>query len=130
MQDLFEAAKEARSHAYCPYSAYQVGSAIRGVDGHIYVGCNVENISFGATICAERMAIGAMIVAGCAKFSEVMVVTKDGGTPCGMCLQVLLELAAEGAVVHVATPAGVGASHALKSLMPLAFQSDEVKTQG
>lgn len=130
MQDLFESALRARENAYCPYSAYQVGSAIRGENGRIYVGCNVENISFGATICAERMAIGAMMVDGCAKFSEVMVVTKDGGTPCGMCLQVLFELAAEGAVVHVATPAGVRASFPLASLMPQAFQSDEVKTQG
>ena len=86
--DLIGRAKEARSNAYAPYSVYSVGAAVQSVDGQVFKGCNVENASYGLTICAERNAIAAMVCAGGRKVSAVAVVTKDGARPCGACLQV------------------------------------------
>jgi cytidine deaminase len=88
-------AREARSLAYCPYSGYQVGAAILGEDGELYIGANVENISFGLTICAERSAVSAMVSGGCRRIVAVAVATRDGGTPCGACRQVLAEFCSD-----------------------------------
>ena len=91
MDALVAAAREVRANAYAPYSVYHVGAALLGSDGVVYTGCNVENVSFGATICAERVAVVKMVSAGCLSWTRLAVATKDGGTPCGMCLQVLSE---------------------------------------
>ena len=91
--ELVEAASLARARAYAPHSGYQVGAAIRGVDGEIYSGCNVENDSYGLTICAERSAVSQMVLAGCYEIVEVVVITADGGSPCGMCRQTLVQFA-------------------------------------
>jgi cytidine deaminase len=88
---LAEAAQEVRARAYAPYSKYLVGAAILGADGKVYTGVNVENLSFGLTICAERSAVSAMILGGCSEIAAVAVATRDGGTPCGACRQVLVE---------------------------------------
>jgi len=90
---LIQKAEEARANAYAPYSVYRVGAAILDEEGRIHVGVNVENISFGLTVCAERNAVGAMAAAGGREIKAVAVVTKDGGTPCGACRQVLAEFA-------------------------------------
>lgn len=92
---VLEAARKVRANAYCPYSDYPVGAALLADDGRIYVGCNVENASYGATICAERSAILAMIAAGGRRWVALAVVTRDLGRPCGMCLQVLSEFVAD-----------------------------------
>jgi cytidine deaminase len=92
--DLIEAAKETRRRAYAPSSRFNVGAAILGVDGKTYVGCNVENASFGLTICAERVAVANAIAHGCREFRALAVVSEtDNGpaTPCGACRQVLAE---------------------------------------
>lgn len=94
--DLIQMAIAASKNAHCPYSDYPVGSALLGSDGKVYVGCNFENASYGLSICAERNAIGAMVVAGCKNWRTIVVVTKDGGPPCGACLQVLSEFASDG----------------------------------
>ena len=94
-ESLIEAAQTVRTNAYAPYSVYPVGAAVLGSDGAIYTGCNVENISFGLTMCAERVAIGAMIAAGCRKVTEVAIATRDGGSPCGMCRQTLAEFTSQ-----------------------------------
>lgn len=98
---LIEKALEARANAYAPYSVYRVGAAILDEEGRIHVGVNVENISFGLTVCAERNAVGAMAAAGGREIKAVAVATKDGGTPCGACRQVLAEFAADPARVLV-----------------------------
>src|SRR6185503_17875211 len=93
METLFEAAAKVRAKAYSPYSNYGVGAAVLGEDGNVYSGCNVENASYGLSICAERSAVFSMVASGVQKAFRCAVVTKDGGTPCGACLQVLLEFA-------------------------------------
>lgn len=122
---LIEAAIQVREKAYCPYSGYRVGAALETADGTIFVGCNVENVSFGATICAERMAVGAMVAAGYQSFSRLAVVTKDGGTPCGVCLQVLSEFADDATVVAVSAE-GTVEQCALHELIPRAFKTQDV----
>ncbi|RYD20164.1 MAG: cytidine deaminase [Verrucomicrobiaceae bacterium] len=90
---LVEAAWQAREAAYAPYSNFRVGAVVLAEDGRVFSGCNVENLSYGLTQCAERVAIGAAVVAGVRQFRE-MVVVADTGTPispCGACRQVLAE---------------------------------------
>ena len=93
MADLNQAAQAVSQKAYAKYSQFQVGAALRTKSGAIFTGCNVENISFGLTVCAERNAIGAMIAAGESAPEEIVVYTPtDKPTlPCGACRQVLLE---------------------------------------
>lgn len=125
MDELLEAARAVRTNAYAPYSVYQVGAAIRGADGVIYTGCNVENVSFGLSLCAERSAVAAMVAAGCRSVQAVAVVTKDGGTPCGMCRQVLAEFAESGETpVRCADEAGRTASYTVGELLPSQFRTD------
>lgn len=92
-EPLVEAAWAAREHAYAPYSNFPVGAALLVDDGRIFAGCNVENLSYGLTNCAERVAIGAAVAAGARGFLAVVVVaeTKEPISPCGACRQVLAE---------------------------------------
>ncbi|HMS54766.1 MAG TPA: cytidine deaminase [Fimbriimonadaceae bacterium] len=124
-EDLIRRALEAGRYAHAPYSDYQVGAAVLGSDGRVWIGCNIENASFGLTICAERVAVFKMVADGILSIDTVAVVTKDGGTPCGACLQVLNEFAPDPSSVKI-----IVADHTLKhrvftlnQLLPYGFKS-------
>lgn len=90
---LIDAACAVRQNAYAPFSNYLVGAALQTVDGDIIVGCNVENVSYSLTNCAERVAVGTAVAAGKREFVAIAIATANGGTPCGACRQVLAEFA-------------------------------------
>ncbi len=90
---LIAAACEVRGQAYAPYSHYPVGSALLTDDGRIFTGVNVENASYGMTICAERNAVAAMAAAGGRHVRAIAICTRNGVPPCGACRQVLNEFA-------------------------------------
>jgi cytidine deaminase len=103
--ELVAAARAVRERAYAPYSRFLVGAALRAEDGRVFVGCNVENASYGGTICAERSAILAMVAAGQRAITSIAVFT-DADTlamPCGLCRQVISEFQ-QGARLVVANP--------------------------
>lgn len=92
-RELYDAAVKARKNAYCPYSHFAVGAAVRTKDGHIFTGCNIENASYGLTVCAERNAIFAAVKKGYQEFLALLVTadTPDPVSPCGACRQVMAE---------------------------------------
>ncbi len=121
---LVAAAREVRTRAYAPYSKYRVGAAILTRTGKVFTGCNVENASYGATICAERFAIGKMIAAD-ERDPIVCVVVTAGpqpGSPCGICRQVLSEFADDMRIVLVAQRLRLETT--LAALLPDAFRLD------
>ena len=93
MTDLVARAREAMRNAWAPYSEFRVGAAIEAADGRVFVGCNVESASYGLTICAERMALGAAVAAGARSLRRVAVTTEvePPAAPCGACRQLLAE---------------------------------------
>ena len=121
-QQLVAAAQAAREQAYAPYSDYTVGAAVLTEDGEIIEGCNVENASYGATICAERVALTAAIAQGKRQLKAIAVVTVDGGSPCGICRQVMFELGPE-MEVYIGDGAGNFRSTSVRGLLPDAFHS-------
>ena len=91
--ELIAMAKQAQQNAYAPYSQFKVGAALLGRDGRVYTGVNVENCSYGLTVCAERSALSNAVSAGCREFVKIVVYTNSSppATPCGACRQVLYE---------------------------------------
>lgn len=95
--ELIKAAIRAREGAYCPYSGFAVGAALRAKDGSVFTGCNIENASFSPSCCAERVAFFSAVSSGATDFEQIVVVGGKKGedmvetTPCGVCLQVMLE---------------------------------------
>ncbi|MBA2433114.1 MAG: cytidine deaminase [Chthoniobacterales bacterium] len=118
-KDLISKAWEARGKAYAPYSSFAVGAALRAGDGRVFTGCNVENVSFGLTNCAERVAIGSAIAAGAREFSLLAVVSDSDVpvVPCGACRQVLAEFAPSLEIIS-ATKAGATREWNLAQLLP------------
>ncbi len=108
-QQLIEGAYRAMKHAYAPYSQYTVGAALVCDNGNVYTGCNIENASYGATICAERVAISKCIADGNRKIKKIAIVsqTKKPTPPCGICRQVLSEFMDEDGVIVLDGPDGI-----------------------
>ena len=114
---LIQAAIEARNQAYAPYSNYAVGAALLAENGRFYTGCNVENVSYGLTICAERTAVVKMVSDGVHKIEAIVVSTENAGSPCGACRQVLVEFAGD-VPVWLVDVDGNGRETTLHTLLP------------
>jgi cytidine deaminase len=124
---LIQQARAAAQQAYCPYSHYPVGAAVLTADGAVYTGCNVENASYGLTVCAERIAVFKAISHG---HRDVVALAVVGGTPrqpatpCGACLQVLAEFADAHLPIFIRPlKRGCGVDRLLGELLPVVFQT-------
>lgn len=123
---LVAAARAVQLRAYAPYSQFHVGCALEAEDGTVYVGCNVENASYGLTICAERAAICAAVSAGAQRFRRAVVVSDidPPAAPCGACRQVLAEFGPR-LQVDAVGPAG-SMSWTMAELLPSAFGKEQL----
>ncbi len=127
---LTAAACRARERAYAPYSDFAVGAAVRCADGRVFEGCNIENASYGLTICAERVALFAAVAAGCRQIDAIAIAGPGAEpvSPCGACRQVMVELAPDATVI-MAGEEGRRVRR-VTDLMPEAFGPDEVEERG
>lgn len=118
--ELVAAACEVRQHAYAPYSRYRVGAAILTASGRVYTGVNIENASYGATVCAERVAFFKAVSEGDLPVVAVAVCTENGGSPCGPCRQVMSEFvpAEDDAPLWIADAAGNVRETSVYTLLP------------
>jgi len=123
-QELLAAAERVMRRAYAAYSGFKVGAALRGSDGAIHVGANVENASYSQTQCAEASAIGAMIAAGETRITAVAIVAErvEHCPPCGGCRQRLSEFADAATPVYLGRPGAEPRVTTLGELLPLAFE--------
>lgn len=121
LQILVEQAIAASQQAYAPYSQYPVGAALQAASGTIYTGCNIENASFPVTICAERAALVKAVSEGERQFTQLVVVTRNGGSPCGLCRQALYEFAPDLQVVIADLDGSVQIECTLRDLLPHGF---------
>ena len=119
--ELIERAREAQREAYATYSGFKVGAAILAEGGEVFSGCNVENSSYGLTICAERVAVFKAVSEGKRRFKSVVVFSDRLVTPCGACLQVLAEFS-PGMEVYLATSQGEVRRFNLKDFLPKPFR--------
>ena len=119
---LLEAALAVRANAFAPFSKFQVGAAVEDADGRIHTGCNVENATYGLTVCAERVAIFKAISEGVRAFRRVAVAadTEVLTPPCGACRQILWEFCGDVEIILV-NPRGKSESYQLKDLFPKPF---------
>ncbi|MBN2201965.1 cytidine deaminase [bacterium] len=122
IDQLVRAASAARAFAYAPYSKFRVGAALLCPDGRMITGCNVENVSYGLTVCAERTAVLKAVSEGARSFDAVAVCadTDEPVTPCGACRQVLAEFNPAMTVI-CCTPSGTNIVYSLSELLPNAF---------
>ncbi len=120
-EQLVAAAIAASQHAYIPYSRYAVGAALLAGDGTVYTGCNVESASFSPTICAERTALVKAVSEGRREFTAVAVATRDAGSPCGVCRQLLYEFSPSLRVILADLDGNLRLSTTLEDLLPHGF---------
>ncbi len=126
VEQAVKTALEARAHAYAPFSGFRVGAAVVGASGRIYSGVNVENSSYGLTICAERAAVFRMVAEGERQARLVVVATDtpEPVMPCGACRQVLYEFGGPDLVVLAVTTGGARRQVRLQDLLPYGFRLD------
>ena len=124
---LISAARSAQARAYAPYSNFHVGAALEGADGVVFLGCNVENASYGLTICAERAAVCAAVSAGVTRFRRAVVVFEvdPPAAPCGACRQVLAEFGLDLPIDGVGSKQTV--RWRLSDLLPAAFGPEQLR---
>jgi cytidine deaminase len=130
LKSLIELAIKGRLFSHSPYSGYKIGAAIRMSDGKIFTGCNVENASYGATICAERTAILKAISEGAAhQITDVVVVSDEENPwpPCGMCRQMIAEFASENTMIHLTNLNGNLTTVPFAQLFPSSFNPTHLK---
>ena len=120
-EELRKKAIEASKKAYSPYSKAQVGTALIADDGQVYTGCNVENCSYGGTICAERVAIVKAISSGARAIKSIYVYTDDGWSPCGICRQVIAEFTPQEATVTIGSKNKPDLPYKVSELLPNSF---------
>jgi len=120
-QELIQMANQARSRAYAPYSNYQVGAALLTKKGQIFTGVNVENAAYPDSICAERSAVFSAVSAGEREFEAIAVATRNGGTPCGSCRQVLSEFGLDIVVLLTDENENLLQEKTVRELLPGAF---------
>ncbi|MFD1425679.1 cytidine deaminase [Kroppenstedtia sanguinis] len=127
-EQLIEEAKKVRQRAYVPYSGFPVGAALLTEDGRVFSGCNVENVSFGLTNCAERTAFFKAVSEGTRKFQALAVVgaTSNPISPCGACRQVMAEFCSPGMKVYLANLDGEIKQTTVGELLPGAFDKEEL----
>ena len=128
MNDLIEKAKGAREKAFAPFSNFKVGAALETVEGEVYTGCNVENASYGLTMCAERVAIFKAVSEGKRKFKRIVVAadTDNLTPPCGACRQIIWEFCGD-IPVTLANLNGVNETIQMAKLFPRAFDTEFLK---
>ena len=133
VKKLVEAALSARETAYAPYSNFKVGAALLSKNGTIFKGCNVENASYGASICAERTAFVKAVSEGEREFKAIAIAGGDSvrgvtgyAYPCGICRQVMLEFCDRDFTVIVARSAEDYKCHSLEEIIPLGFSADDL----
>jgi cytidine deaminase len=128
---LISAARDARSRAVAPFSGFKVGAALETVDGAVITGCNIENASYGLTMCAERVAVFKAVSEGHRRFRRIAVVadTPAPTPPCGACRQILWEYAGDIQVVLANLEREAG-RYRMKRLLPVAFDTDVLSSSG
>ncbi|MGI8744853.1 MAG: cytidine deaminase [Bryobacteraceae bacterium] len=124
MSDLTEAALTARENAHAPFSKFKVGAALREVTGRIHTGCNVENATYGLTVCAERIAVFKAVSEGARQFTEIAVAADTDvlTPPCGACRQILWEFCGDIEITMV-NPRGEAETMRLSELFPRPFDA-------
>ena len=125
--ELKKQALAVRTHAYVPYSHFAVGAAVESTSGRIFTGCNVENASYGLTICAERSAIFQAVAAGETSLRRMAVVadSTEPVAPCGACRQVMVEFGISEVMMY--NTAGLGKKVETAELLPYAFGPGQMK---
>ena len=122
-RELIELARQARELAYAPYSRFSVGAVVESRDGEIFTGCNIENSSYGLSICAERVALGKAVSEGVHDFTRLVVIadTHSPIPPCGACRQVIMELCGEAVLIIMADLKGQLEKRIISELLPAPF---------
>ncbi|NLM11035.1 MAG: cytidine deaminase [Clostridiaceae bacterium] len=126
--DLVKKAMKAKENAYAPYSGFRVGACVKTQDGRIYTGCNIENSSFGATICAERTAIVKAISEGETKISAIAITSDSDGLtyPCGICRQVISEFRSDNTKIICSNKKGEYKIYEINDILPHAFTKEDM----
>lgn len=122
LEHLVDCARRARQNAHAPYSGFKVGAALETPAGLIFAGCNVENATYGLTLCAERVALVKAVSEGQRQFTRIAIVADTAAPtpPCGACRQLLWEFSGDIEII-LANLAGIQATHRLAALFPLPF---------